>query len=133
MSTNQAADAISFKGVHPVCPVLDMSVHLAFRRRLGFEVAFSGGRPPDSADYVGIARGGIELHLQTFAADDLKRTQIMATRIELTDAGSLESLHAEWTGKVDISAPLRDTAWGTREFGFHDPARSPFFFYVDRT
>ena len=122
-----------FKSVHPVCPVLDMPSHLAFWGRLGFRVSFSGGKPPETADYVGVARDGIELHLQTFSEADLKRTQIMAVRVEMTSRGTLETLHAEWAPLIAITAVLADTPWGTREFGFYDPVGSPFFFYVDRT
>ena len=121
-----------FKSVHPVCPVLDMAEHVAFWRRLGFETVFASAAPAERADYVGIARGAVELHLQAFTHEQLQATQIMAIRIEMQDRASLEALHAEWAGKVDMTAPLADKPWGTREFGFHDPAGSPFFFYVDR-
>lgn len=120
-----------FKGVRPVCPVTDMARSLAFWRQLGFEVAFSSLKPAESADYVGIRRDGLELHLQTFTPEQLGHTQTMAIRIELTSPDALARLHAEWEPHGVITAPLSEKPWGTVEFGFYDPDRTPFFFYVD--
>lgn len=121
-----------FKALHPVCPVLDMKAHLAFWARLGFEPVFGSLKPFEDADYVGIARAGLELHLQTFTREQLKETQTMALRVEMTDISALESLFDEWKDTIEISAPLSEKPWGTVEFGFYDPANTPFFFYVDQ-
>ena len=122
-----------FKALHPVCPVLDMSVHLHFWDKLGFLPAFGDCQPYETADYVGIARDGLELHLQTFTREQLKETQTMALRIEMTGKKALEALHDDWKERIKISAPLSAKPWGTVEFGFYDPANTPFFFYVDRS
>jgi len=121
-----------FKSVHPVCPVLDMKTHLVFWQSLGFQVVFSDANPPETSNYAGIARENIEIHLQTHAPEELKGTQGMAIRVEMTDRQSLETLYVEWITRVRITSPLMDKEWGTREFGFYDPAGFPFFFYVDR-
>lgn len=121
-----------FKSVHPVCPVTDMAASLAFWLRLGFKVVFSDKQPPAAADYAGVAREGLELHLQTFTREQRAGTQTMAIRIEMSDRAALEALNAEWLRHRIITAPLEDKPWGTREFGFYDPDGTPFFFYVDR-
>jgi len=122
-----------FKSVHPVCPVTDMGASLAFWARLGFAVAFADRDPPETADYAGVARDGLELHLQTFTPEQRAGTQTMAIRIEMTGRAALEALHGEWAPHGMITAELADKPWGTREFGFYDPDGTPFFFYVDRS
>lgn len=121
-----------FKSVHPVCPVTDMEASLAFWQKLRFDVVFADRDPAESADYAGVAREGLELHLQTFTPEQRAGTQTMAIRIEMADRASLEALNAEWVPHAIITAPLDDKPWGTREFGFYDPDGTPFFFYVDR-
>jgi len=121
-----------FKSVHPVCPVVDMEASLAFWRRLGLKVVFADADPPDAANYAGVAREGLELHLQTFTPEQRAGTQTMAIRIEMTGRDALETLHGEWAPHGIITAALDDKSWGTREFGFYDPDGTPFFFYVDR-
>src|SRR5262245_33828589 len=121
-----------FKSVHPVCPVVSMATSLEFWRRLGFEVGFSNASRQDRATYVGIRRGNLELHLQTFSAEQRTFTQTMAIRVEMTDRSSVEALHREWAAHGIISAALADTPWGTHEFGFYDLDGTPFFFYADQ-
>jgi len=112
--------------VHPVCPVTDMARSLAFWRALGFELSFADRQPPEEADYAGVRRGDLELHLHTFTAEQIRYTQTMAIRIE-TDA--VETLHEAWKDKGIITAPLEVKPWGNYEFGFYDPDNTPFFFY----
>jgi len=121
-----------FQSVHPVCPVTNMAASLAFWVRLGFTVVFSDKQPPAAADYAGVAREELELHLQTFTPEQRAGTQTMAIRIEMSDRPALEALNAEWAPHRIITAALEDKPWGTREFGFYDPDGTPFFFYVDR-
>lgn len=112
--------------VHPVLPVTDMKRALDFWQRLGFAVDFVDRQPPEHADYAGVRRGDLVLHLQTFTAEQRSYTQTMALRIE-TDA--VETLYAEWKDLGVITAPLEKKPWGNYEFGFYDPDNSPFFFY----
>ena len=117
--------------LRPVLPVTDMARSLKFWRRLGFEVLFSDRSPPENADYAGVAGHGVELHLQTFTPDQLNVTQTMNIRIEVRDQAALETLHTAWSSVVEISAPLASKPWGTIEFGFHDPDRTPFHVYCN--
>jgi len=122
-----------FKSVHPVCPVVDMGESLAFWQRLGLSILFADRDPPETADYAGVGREGLELHLQTFTPEQRAATQTMAIRVEMTSRDALEALHGEWAAHGIITAALADQPWGTREFGYYDPDGTPFFFYVDRS
>jgi catechol 2,3-dioxygenase-like lactoylglutathione lyase family enzyme len=112
--------------VHPVLPVTDMQRALEFWQRLGFAIAFSDRQPAEIADYAGVRRGDLVLHLQTFTAEQRGYTQTMALRIE-TDA--VETLYDAWKELGFITAPLERKPWGNLEFGFYDPDNTPFFFY----
>lgn len=121
-----------FKTVSPVCPVIDMREHADFWSSLGFRVQATSGATASESDYAVIGMEGMELHLQTFTADQLSATQTMATRIELSSLEELNALHEKWRKTISISAPLEEKPWGTIEFGFYDPVGTPFFFYVDQ-
>ncbi|MEN0651955.1 MULTISPECIES: VOC family protein [Hyphobacterium] len=112
--------------VHPVLPVTDMARSLAFWSRLGFSVSFADAKPAERAQYAGVVRGDLELHLQTFTPGQIKTTQTMALRIE-TDA--VETLYQDWNALGVITAPLEAKPWGNYEFGLRDPDGTPFFFY----
>lgn len=120
-----------FKTVSPVCPVLEMETHVAFWQSLGFKLQGKSAETLAQSDYAVIARDGAEFHLQTFTVDQLKMTQTMAVRVELGSIMHLRSLYKQWDQIITISAPLDVKPWGTEEFGFFDPAGTPFFFYVD--
>ena len=117
--------------LRPVLPVTDMARSLAFWRALGFTVMFSDRDPAETADYAGVRGHGLELHLQTFTPGQIQTTQTMTIRIEVEDRPALEALHAAWSEVIEISAPLSEKPWGTVEFGFRDPDRSPFHVYCD--
>ncbi|MEQ9314291.1 MAG: VOC family protein [Henriciella sp.] len=117
--------------LRPVLPVTDMARSLAFWRGLGFEVAFSDRSPAEKADYAGVRGHGLELHLQTFTAEQLGYTQTMSIRIEVETRNALEALHARWSTAATITAPLSEKPWGTVEFGFYDPDGTPFHVYCD--
>ena len=117
--------------VHPVCPVVDIEASLASWRQLDMSVLFTDKVPPATADYAGIGRGGLELHMQTFTPEQRAATQTMAIRVEMPGREALEALHREWAPHGIITVALADQPWGTREIGFYDPDRTPFFFYVD--
>jgi len=120
-----------FVAVSPVCPTTDLSRTMAFWERLGFERDFADHPDLRQATYAGVRRETLELHLQTFTLDQIQTTQTMAMRIRLESRKALEALYAEWQPLDFISAPLDEKPWGNYEFGFYDPDRTPFFFYVD--
>ena len=120
-----------FVAVSPVCPTTDLPKTVAFWTRLGFDLLFADHADLSQASYAGVQRDTLELHLQTFTPDQIQTTQTMATRIRLISRDALESLYAEWEPQGVISARLEAKPWGNYEFGFYDPDKTPFFFYVD--
>lgn len=120
-----------FTTVSPVCPTTDLERTLEFWQTLGFLPAFADHQDVAQASYAGVRRSELELHLQTFTPDQIQTTQTMAMRIMLESREALEALYAEWLPHGHISAPLEEKPWGNYEFGFYDPDKTPFFFYVD--
>lgn len=120
-----------FITVSPVCPTTDLPKTIAFWETLGFERDFADHPDIGQANYAGVRRANLELHLQTFTPEQIQTTQTMAMRIRLESRAALESLYAEWHPLGFVSAPLDEKPWGNYEFGFYDPDRTPFFFYVD--
>ncbi|MEM7460318.1 MAG: VOC family protein [Pseudomonadota bacterium] len=120
-----------FVAVSPVCPTTDLPKTIAFWQALGFRLVFADHSDLSLATYAGVQRETLELHLQTFTADQIQTTQTMATRIRLQSRDALEKLYAEWQPQGFISAQLEEKPWGNYEFGFYDPDKTPFFFYVD--
>ncbi len=120
-----------FTRISPVCPTTDLARTLAFWQQLGFSPVFADHAEVSQATYAGVARANLELHLQTFTPEQMSYTQTMATRIQLESREALEALYAEWQPHGHITAPLEEKPWGNYEFGFYDPDKTPFFFYVD--
>jgi catechol 2,3-dioxygenase-like lactoylglutathione lyase family enzyme len=98
--------------------------------RLGFTLLFVDAEP---ARYAVLRRGDVEIHLQwhdveTFRASD---GDAPAYRFLVDDP---DALFAE-VGPQDVLAPgaaVRDTPWGTREFGVYDPNGMALAFYRSR-
>lgn len=120
-----------FTRISPVCPTTDLARTLNFWQQLGFTPVFADHAEVDQATYAGVARANLELHLQTFTKEQMSYTQTMAMRIQLESRAALEALHEEWQPHGHITAPLAEKPWGNYEFGFYDPDKTPFFFYVD--
>lgn len=87
-------------------------------RVLGFEKKFD--YPPDKTKpgprYLGVARDGVWLHLQSFKPE----------RAGMTDAflwvTEVDPLHAEFSARgAHVQLPPTDQTWGTRELGIRDP------------
>ncbi|MEM9181267.1 MAG: hypothetical protein AAGA89_16255 [Pseudomonadota bacterium] len=120
-----------FVAVSPVCPTTDLPKTVGFWKMLGFDLVFADHAELSAASYAGVQRDTLELHLQTFTPDQIQTTQTMATRIRLTSREALETLYAEWDLHGFTTAKLEAKPWGNYEFGFYDPDKTPFFFYVD--
>jgi uncharacterized glyoxalase superfamily protein PhnB len=94
---------------------------------LGFQKMFAYPSDAQSPDprYLGIARDGVWLHLQSYKPE----------RAGMTDAflwvNDVDRLHAEFVarGAVVHMAPT-DQTWGTRELGIRDPDRNVLVFAV---
>ena len=89
-----------------------------------------GGTP---LRYAGVRRGAVEVHLQwhdveTFAGPD---GDCPAYRFMVDDP---DALFAEYrnAGVTNPGSTVRNTAWGTREFGVYDPNGMALSFYREQ-
>lgn len=113
-------DSTSFRSAVPSLPVSDE------RRAVAFYQDALGLRELTDGD-VGLGilvRDEVELHL--WVADGSARgaeTHLAGSascRIEVTETDAIQE-HCRALGVVHPNAPLRNTSWGTREFGVVDP------------
>jgi uncharacterized glyoxalase superfamily protein PhnB len=122
----------TFKAIHPVLGARDVTVAVKwYVERLGFICTFDDGGTP--IRYAGVARDAVELHLQWqderyFPAPG---EDAPAYRFRVDDP---DGLYAECNGErgLTATAPLRDTPWGTREFGVRDIDGHGLHFYRPR-
>ncbi|MBD0849262.1 glyoxalase superfamily protein [Maribacter arenosus] len=117
--------------IHPVLPVRNVVDALDFYvNRLGFKIAFADDSKKPT--YAGIIRDGIEIHLQWH---DEKEWEVKSDRPMLRIVTqNIEALYEEYSKKDVFQSHtlLRETAWGTREFGFFDPDKNGLTFYRDK-
>jgi catechol 2,3-dioxygenase-like lactoylglutathione lyase family enzyme len=105
-------DDVKFTAVVPVIPVTSTPEAIAFYRdKLGFELAFEAG-----PDYAGVARLGVELHL-----DGVVNAAAGEVSVRITTAG-VETLYAELEpqGVIHPEEPLETKPWGLRQFSIVD-------------
>lgn len=112
----------------PVLACRDMGASLEFyTRKLGFTLVMHA---PDHPAYAVIRRDAVELHLQWHDPSEWGPGDRPMLRIVVSD---LEGLFEECRGAGVFHAgtSLRETPWGTREFGIYDPDRNGLVFYMD--
>lgn len=118
--------------VAPVLPARHVSALASFYcEKLGFEPAFiDPSTDQDDPRYVGIRRDAIELHIQWHSAEEWETMTNPLLRFIVDD---VDALHAEYrpNGVFHDGTALRNTAWGTREFGFYDPDGNGLIFFHD--
>jgi catechol 2,3-dioxygenase-like lactoylglutathione lyase family enzyme len=114
----------TFSQVQPILGTRDVARAVRFYvDRLGFTLAF--GVPTNEGNYVGLRRGGAELHMQFQYEHEMGTTRL---RIVVDDP---DALYAEYKDK-DVfheRTRLADTPWGTREFAIYDPDGNSLTFY----
>ncbi len=121
----------AFKDVIPILDVRDIDSALDFYvERLGFEVDFR--YEGDPKNYAGVRRDGVHLHMQWQDEEHFARGTAgrLRVRIIVSDPDTLFSEYNS-AGVLADDAQLRDTNWGTREFGFRDPDGNGLIFYRD--
>lgn len=124
--------AAFLKHIHPVLPVKNVTEAIRFyTQNLGFKLHFKD--PGDDPKYAGVGRDAIEIHLQWHAAAEWdKGLDRPLLRIYVEDVDSL--FEAFQTKAIfHKNTALRNTAWGTREFGFYDLFGNGLIFYRDLT
>ena len=118
------------QNIHPVLPVKDVNKAIEYYcGNLGFKLSFVDN--PESPSYAGIVRDGVTLHLQwhheaEWNADvDRPLVRFYTDEVDLLfdEFSSKNVFHKE--------TQLKDTEWGTREFGFYDPFLNGLIFYRD--
>ena len=120
-----------FKDVIPILDVHD--IHRALRfyvERLGFEIDFRYEEDPEN--YAGVRRDDVCLHMQWQHEDNFKKGTAGRLRVRLI-VDDPDSLFEEYRSKglLEEGSQVRDTPWGTREFGFQDLDGNGLIFYRD--
>ena len=113
-----------FKETHPIIGTRDIERAIEFYTgKLGFDLTFrdSTGTP----NYIVFRRDAVALHMQ-FQFEHEMGTIRLRFLIDDPDA-----LFGEYRQRgIECSANgIRDTSWGTREFGLYDPDRNALAFY----
>jgi catechol 2,3-dioxygenase-like lactoylglutathione lyase family enzyme len=113
-----------FKETHPILGTRDILPAIDFyTRKLGFELIFRD--PGDPPNYVVFRRDAVALHMQFQHEHEMGTTRLRFV-VEDPDAlfDELQRRAVECT-----PAGLRNTPWGTREFGLHDLDGNALAFY----
>jgi uncharacterized glyoxalase superfamily protein PhnB len=119
----------NFKEVNPILPVRDVDSAIEFyTEAMGFGLSFRDCSAPDK--YVGVRRGGVELHLQYQRDEDMPKPGTLLIRFIVDDP---DALFAEYKERVvaDERTRVQDKPWGTREFTVQDPNGHRLTFYRD--
>jgi uncharacterized glyoxalase superfamily protein PhnB len=122
---------IELKDVIPILDVRDVDTALRFYvERLGFQVDFRYQEDP--SNYAGVRRGGVCLHMQWQHEDHFRNGTAGRLRVRIV-VDDPDALFEEYQAKgvVDERTQVRDTPWGTREFGFRDLDGNGLTFYRD--
>ena len=118
--------------IGPAIPILDVT-HIEealsfYVERLGFEVDFRYENDPEN--YAGVRRDGVRLHMHRQAPEYFQNGPAgrLKFRMPVDDP---DALYAEFRamGVLDDDVEVRETDWGTREFGFRDPDGNGLVFF----
>nr|WP_321237118.1 VOC family protein [uncultured Psychroserpens sp.] len=114
--------------IHPVLPVRNVAEAIDYYiEKLGFELAFKDDN--DNPSYGGVVRDNIEIHLQWHDESDwTEGMDSVLLRIYVED---VDTLFEEYKTQLVFheNTALRNTTWGTREFGFYDKNKNGLVFY----
>jgi len=118
------------KAIHPVLPVKNVKEALSFYvDKLGFEQLFVDDEV--QPHYAGIRRDNIEIHLQWHDEAEWELTIDRPMLRIVTER--IEALYREYS-KTEVfheQTALRETLWGTKEFGFYDLYKNGLTFYTN--
>jgi len=121
----------SFREVNPVLAVHNVDAAIRYyTEKLGFRVSFQDS--PTDPKYAGVRRDTVELHLQWHDEKDFKNdgSDPPILRFIVDDP---DLLFEEYKEKKALGpkSQLKDTPWGTREFGLFEPDGTGLIFYRD--
>ncbi len=113
--------------INPVLPASDMEMTISFWQLMGFEKVYDStqyGEEP--VNYAVMKRDNLCVHLQLFV--DLENQFSPQIRFEVR---GVEDLFQEYRSNrlLPDNAHLRQTAWGTKEFGLFDPNKVGITFF----
>lgn len=115
--------------IHPVLPVKDVSKSIEFYKNIGFRLLFSDATVQPF--YAGVGRDDIEIHLQWHDSKEWE-TNMDRPMLRILSEGLDDLFHEFERQKVfHKNTELKNTAWGTREFGFYDLDLNGLVFYRD--
>lgn len=118
--------------VAPVLPARDVGrLREFYCGKLGFDLAFiDQSTDQDDPKYLGVRRDGVELHIQWH--HDTAEDPVLPVLLRFI-VGDVDGLFAEFEpqGVFHHNTRLRNTAWGTREFGVYDPDGNGLIFFRD--
>ena len=114
--------------INPVLPVRDIKKAVEFYDKLGFKLAFTDSSEPRR--YAGVTRDGVALDLQWHSEAEFAGGRAGVTMLRVT-VDDPDSLHSEYSrgGALAEKKEVKDTDWGTREFGLFDPDGNGLTFY----
>ncbi len=121
----------TFREINPVLAVRNVDAAIRYyTEKLGFRVSFQDC--PTDPKYAGVRRDTVELHLQWHDEKDFINdgSDPPILRFIVDDP---DSLFEEYKGKNALGpkSQVKDTPWGTREFGLFEPDGTGLVFYRD--
>lgn len=121
----------TFREVNPVLAVRDVDAAIRYyTEKLGFRVSFQDS--PTDPKYAGVRRDTVELHLQWHDEKDF-RSEGSDPPILRFIVDDPDTLFEEYKGRNALGpeSQVKDTPWGTREFGLFEPDGTGLVFYRD--
>ncbi len=118
------------KNIHPVLPVKNVTNAIDFYvQRLGFTLAFKD--VGDDPKYGGVVRDAIEIHLQWH--DESEWDNGLDRPLLRIYVDAVDDVYEEYKTQSVFhkNTVLRETTWGTREFGLYDLYGNGLIFYRD--
>ena len=119
----------TFKDAIPILDVHDIDRALAYYvKRLGFEIAFRYEHDPKN--YAGVRRGSVHLDMQWQHEEHFRNGSAGNLRVRIV-VDDPDSLFEEYRlkGVVGEANQVKNTSWGTREFGCRDLDGNGLIFY----
>jgi len=123
--------AAALNDLVPILDVRDLDRALRYYvERLGFQIEFRYEEDPNN--YAGVIRDSVRLHMQWQHENEFKKGTAGRLRVRIS-VSDPDVLFEEYSSKgvLDPGTQIRDTAWGTREFGFRDLEGNGLIFYRD--